>query len=446
MKPLLAAILLAAPLCAQIQVFSLDDASPILLGPSFNLGSAAVAETTEFHFRARNAGIAPASFQTLSVNGAAFSLAQPFTPLTLAPAQSFDFAVRFRPPASGSYSASLAVNSFTSLIRASASPGPAISLTLDGQSTEITGPSLEIRAATGQSLPLALSISNPHPTPLSLSVIALTGDGFSLDALPALPAQLLPGESLPIPATFRAAAPGEFTGILTAGPRRLRLLASVTTPALGRARFVTSSNAPVNGQQLRIRLEFDEPAAVPVSGTLRATFTGAVDDPAILFPNGRREIPFQVPAGSSAASFDGSPETILQTGTTAGSLRLEAITPSSLAVETYNFAPAIVAIDSSSARRNGSTLEIDLTGFDNTRAAGSLNFRFFDRSGNPIGGVITSNIPEIFRSYFDRSPLGGVFRLRAAFPVAGDATIVGSVLVEIANGVGRTELPRLNFP
>jgi hypothetical protein len=446
MKTLLAALLLAFPLAAQIQLLSLDGASPIPLGPSFNLGSAAVAETTEFRFRARNAGIAPAVLQTLSVNGAAFSLAQPFTPLTLAPAQSFDFVVRFLPPAPGSYSASLTANSFTSLIRASASPGPSILLTLDGQSTEITGPSLEIRAATAQSLPIALSLSNPHSAPLSLSVIALTGEGFSLDAAPALPAQLLPGESLALPVTFRAAAPGDYTGLLTAGPRRLRLLASVVTPSLGRARFVTSSPAPANGQQLRIRLEFDEPAAVPASGTLRATFSGAVDDPAVLFPNGRRDIDFQVAAGSRDASFNGAPETIIQTGTTAGSLRLEATAGSSLAVETYNFAPAIVAIDSSSARRNGSTIEIDLTGFDNTRAAGSLNFRFFDRSGNPIGGVITSNIPEIFRSYFDRSPLGGVFRLRAAFPVSGDATIVGSVLVEIANSVGRTELPRLNFP
>jgi hypothetical protein len=36
--------------------------------------------------------------------------------------------------------------------------------------------------------------------------------------------------------------------------------------------------------------------------------------------------------------------------------------------------------------------------------------------------------------------------MRAVFPVTGDATIVGSVLIEIANTVGRTDLQRLTFP
>ena len=105
-----------------------------------------------------------------------------------------------------------------------------------------------------------------------------------------------------------------------------------------------------------------------------------------------------------------------------------------------------MVIDSATARRNGSSLEIDILGFDNTRGAGSLNFRFFDRSGNALGGVITTTPADQFRDYFNQSVLGGVFRLRAAFPVTGDATIVGSVLVEIANAVGRTDLQRLTIP
>ena len=164
-----------------------------------------------------------------------------------------------------------------------------------------------------------------------------------------------------------------------------------------------------------------------------------------MFANGAREVAFAVAAGSRNITFDGAPEAVLQTGTTAGTLRLEAVTETGSAVETYRFDPAPVTVDTAAARRNGAALEIDLTGFDNTRGVGSLNFRFFDRAGNPAG-IVTSTPAEQFKAFFDQSNLGGVFRLRASFPVTGDATMVGSVIVEIANGVGRTDLPRLNFP
>jgi hypothetical protein len=42
--------------------------------------------------------------------------------------------------------------------------------------------------------------------------------------------------------------------------------------------------------------------------------------------------------------------------------------------------------------------------------------------------------------------MGGVFRLRAVFPVAGDVSLVGSVTSEIANAVGRTEIGKLTIP
>jgi hypothetical protein len=91
-------------------------------------------------------------------------------------------------------------------------------------------------------------------------------------------------------------------------------------------------------------------------------------------------------------------------------------------------------------------LEIAISGYDNARTAGSLNFRFFDRSGNNIGGVITAALTDQFKAHFAQSALGGVFRIRASFPVTGDATMVGSVLVEAANAIGRTDLQRLTFP
>jgi hypothetical protein len=441
----LSALLLALPLAAQLQVLSLQGSAPIPVGASIDLGSAAVGAPTEFRFRALNNGPAAVPLQTITVGGAGFSLASPFLPLTLAPAQSHDFSVRFSPIAQGSFSASLTVNGFSSLLRASGVFGPSLFLTNESQTTEITSSSLQVNVAAGQSLTLSLSIGNPHPTPITLSDLAIAGVGFTL-ASPPFPLTIAPGETFPIPVTVGGAAEGETTAVLTLGPRRFSILAVVFRPQLAPVRIIPNDPVPRNGRQLKVRLQLDQPAAVSGSGTLRAVFAGSVDDPAIVFPNGARTIKFDVAAGSRDATFDGAPETVIQTGTTAGTLRLEALTATTIVTESFTFEPGIVVVDEAAARRNGSNLEIDITGFDNTRGVGSLNFRFFDRAGAPLGGVITATPADLFKEHFDRNAAGGVFRLRASFPVTGDATLVGSVFVEMANSVGRTELQRLTFP
>ncbi|MFN0103462.1 MAG: hypothetical protein ACKV2U_15395 [Bryobacteraceae bacterium] len=441
-----ALLLFALPLAAQLQILNIQGSTPVPVGSSVNLGAAAVRDVTEFRFRAVNTGPAAVPLLSITVSGAAFSIGSPFLPLTLAPTQSYDFSVRFSPVAEGSYSASLTVNSFSTLLRATAVLGPSLFLTNGSQTAELTSASLQINVATGQSLTLALSVGNPHATPITLTELAISGSGFTLVNPPPLPLTLPPGDARAIPVSIAASAEGDLAAVLALGPRRFSLLAVVFRPQLAPPRILTGEPTPRNGQQLAIRLQLTQPAIGPGSGTLRATFTGAVDDSAIVFPNGAREIKFDVAAGSRDATFDGDPETVIQTGTTAGTLRLDATTETGVTTETFRFDRGLVVVDNAVARRNGSALEIDITGFDNTRGIGSLNFRFFDRTGNPLGGVVGATPAEQFKAYFDQSELGGVFRLRAAFPVMGDATMVGSVLIEIANPVGRTDLQRLTFP
>ncbi len=439
---LLVAFLLALPLAAQVQVYT---SQGDLLGPSVNLGNAAARDSTEFRFRAVNAGAEAVALQTVAVNGAGFSLGTPFLPVTLGAGQAYEFSVRFAPTGEGSYSASLTVNSFTTLLRATAVPGPSLFLTLGGQTTELTASSLQVNVAVGQSLTVAFSLGNPNAAPIVLNEISITGAGFAVDA-PAAPVTIRPGETVPIPVRITAGAEGDTSGLLVIGPRRFNIIASVFRPQLAPPQIVLGNVLPRNGQQLKIRLQLDQPALGPGSGTLRATFTGATEDAAIVFPNGTREVKFDVAAGSRDATFDGAIETVLQTGTTVGTLRLDATTETGVTTWTYRFDRGAVVVDEAVARRNGSNLEIEITGFDNTREVGSLNFRFFDRAGAPLGGVITTTPADQFRTYFAQSNLGGVFKLRAVFPVTGDATIVGSVLIEIANQVGRTDLQRLSFP
>ncbi len=447
MKVLLMLALIALPTVAQLQVLALNGSGTAAVGASVNLGSAAVGDTAEFRFRALNGGTAPLALTAITVGGTAFSLSAPFVPVTLAAGQGFDFVVRFVPAAEGAYSASLVVNSFSTLLRATAVRGPSLLLTNGSQTTELTAQSMQVNVALGQTLTLAISAGNPHLVPLVLDALSLTGAGFALLNPPALPLTLAPGETLAIPVRITASAEGDAAAVLTVGPRRFSILAVVYRPLLAPPAIVLPvEGVPRNGQQLRIRLRLAEPALGPGSGTLRATFAAEAPDPAIVFPNGTREVKFEVAAGSRDATFDGAAETVLQTGTTAGTLRLDATTETGTTTESYRFDRAPVVVDTATARRNGTALEIDIVGFDNTRGVGSVNFRFFDRAGNPLGGVISTSPGDQFKTYFEQSGLGGVFRLRASFPVTGDATIVGSVLIEMANAVGRTDLQRLNFP
>lgn len=445
MKALLLAAL-CVPAFGQLQVFTLFSDTPAPAGPSVALGTVAIGDVAEFRFRAVNTGGAPLALQTISVSGASFSLATAFTAQTLGPAQSFEFSVRFAPGAVGSYSASLLVNSFSTLLRASAVAGPSLFLTNAGQTSELTASSLQVNIASGQSLTLALSVGNPHATPLTLTEIGVAGPGFSLNDPPPLPLTILPGETRPLPLTISAGAPGDAIAVLSIGARRFSIIAVIFRPLLAAPAILFDTPITGNRQQVKIRLQLAQPASGPGSGVLRAVFTGLADDPAILFSNGLREIPFEAVAGSREITFSGAPETVLQTGTTAGTLRLEAVTETGVTAETYRFERSAVVIEEARARRNGAAVEVEITGYDNVRNTGSLNFRFFDRAGNPMGGVITTTPVDQFRNYFAQSNLGGVFRLLASFPVTGDATIVGSVLVEIANSIGRTDLQRLTIP
>lgn len=442
---LITAFLLALPLAAQLEVLSLHGPAPVPVGPSVNLGAAATGDIAEFRFRAINTGSVPVPLQTVAVSGAAFSLASAFVPLTLAPAQSHNFSVRFAPTAEGSYSAGLTVNAFTSLLRATAVLGPSLFLTNGSETTELTASSLQVNLATSQSLTLALAVGNPHANPIALTELSIGGAGFNLVNPPPMPLTLQPGETRAIPLNLFIATEGDAVALLTIGPRRFSIVAVVFRPKLAPPHILLSGALPENGQQLKVRVQLTQPAIGPGSGTLRASFSGAFDDPAIVFPDGTREIKFEVAAGSRDATFDGAPETVIQTGTTAGTLRLDAATETGVSTESFRFDRGPVVVDEAAARRNGSNLEIDITGFDNTRGAGSLNFRFFDKSGNALG-VVAIAPADLFKAHFEQSNLGGVFRLRASFPVSGDATIVGSALVEIANAVGRTDLPRLMFP
>jgi hypothetical protein len=89
---------------------------------------------------------------------------------------------------------------------------------------------------------------------------------------------------------------------------------------------------------------------------------------------------------------------------------------------------------------------VRVTGFDNTHTAGLLTFTFFDAAGNAIApGAIRTDATASFASYFQSSNLGGVFLLKADFPVTGNPSQVSTFQAQIANSAGTAQTARTAF-
>ncbi len=91
-------------------------------------------------------------------------------------------------------------------------------------------------------------------------------------------------------------------------------------------------------------------------------------------------------------------------------------------------------------------LELEITGFDNTRTLNQLAFTFLTSNGDVIQpGAIRVDTTTDFGKYFANSTLGGSFTLKAIFPVAGVITNIGSTQVEVTNSSGVAQSGKTAF-
>ena len=406
---------------AQILVETPDGFRPA--GASYSLGSTNPGDPLDVRFRA------PAG-ANLAVAGVGFAVRniQP----------SGDFTVRFLPEAEGSFSANLSAGASSVILRGSGLA--AASVVHQGQ-TLFQGGIIDLGSAEVGS-PAATTVLLQNRTSRPLTIPSLSTDFAFANPVP-LPVLLDPGAELALRLTATPSAPGLRTGSLSVAGRSFQLRVTGTLPRLSEARITTEAATVSSGQQVRLRIEFAEPAAAPAAGTLELEFSG--DDPAVRLTTGRLAN-FSVPAGARLARFDDSDEIVLQTGTLAGTIRLLVKTPGRQVQREFVTLFQPVAVDEARATREGSTLVVALSGFDNSRGAASLSFQFADKAGNPLGSAFTVTPENEWRNYYQTSTLGGLFRIRAVFPVAGDASLVSSVTVAMANAVGRTEVGKLSVP
>jgi hypothetical protein len=172
-----------------------------------------------------------------------------------------------------------------------------------------------------------------------------------------------------------------------------------------------------------------------LSMQFRSAAGSAADDEAVRFLRGSSRVAsFEVTEGSAIPL----PELTFQTGTTAGTIVFVAEVGGWTVSSTVEIPPQKVHIEKLRLVKNGSMLEVEITGFDNTRTVDALVFSFYTAAGVMVQpGFLRVGAAGDFQKHFAGSAAaGGSFTLKAVFPVAGMMTEIASAQVSLTNSAG----------
>jgi hypothetical protein len=417
----------------------------------YDLGTVSAGDPAAARFRLRNSSNAPATLTLLAVAGAGFSLASaPSLPMSLNAQTTVDFAVSFRATDTGSYSAVLRSDGISVLLTMAVVPSLSYAVeTAVGKQALGAAPVDLGEVELGQSSLLHFDIENRSIQALTVPAIAVGTGDFALSGVAPGGKLLQPGETTGFDVQFRPSEAGARSGVLTINSRGYTLAGTGITPPLPKPRIRIDLPQAASAQQGSVTVNLDGPARSSGSGTLtldlEAASPGAADA-AIAFASGGRTASFAFQPGDSQGRFGGQTAALFQTGTTAGTLTVTAQLGGATDRQTVTIAPAPVGLSAADATKSAGSIEIRITGYDNTRTAGQLSFTFFDVGGNIIApGTIRGDGAAAFSRFFQGSDLGGTFLLRALFPVTGDSSAVASFSAEITNSAGTAVTAKARF-
>jgi hypothetical protein len=434
----LLALLLAPAAHAQFNLFlvvgDVEQAAPAV----YDFGSVYAGEFALAHFRLRNISSAAATVTVLSAAGVGFTMSPVALPAGLAPRGTIDFGVSFSAPDSGAYSAALRSEGIAMLLTATVAPrltygvdpptGMAFPGLLDFGSV--------VRGAAAQ---CRITIQNRTQLVLTVPAISVQGTDFALLGTPPSGQALGPRQGGEFTIVFTPHSAGLLRGSLTLGDRSYPVLGTGADPPLPKPTVWLDLNQAASAQQGALIVRFDAAAQTSGTGTATLDFRGPADA-AIAFAAGGRIVTFPIAPGDTQAILP------FQTGTTAGVLTFTAQIGGATGQQSVTIAKAPPGVTSAQGVRLAGTLAVSITGFDNTRSLGALSFTFYDAAGNAIApGAIGKDATADFAQYFAGSDLGGVFLLRAVFPVTGDAAVVASCAVTLSNSAGSTKTERTFF-
>ena len=434
----LAGAWLLAPcaLMAQLELYVVEGGAERRVASSFDMGAVEIGGSVETAFRLRNPGPAAVRLERLAVAGSGFTpLNLPATPATMFAGASADFGVRFQPAVAGASSANLRINDDIVLLLGAGLAGPTL---LDGGTALAAGATIDFgRLETGSSTTRRFTLENRTGAPIQVTNVTVSGAGFSGGNGIVTPVSLAPRQSAAFDVVCAPETAGAAAGALEVNRVVYPLRGDAVAPPLLQPQISIAPQTLASGQQARLSIRFAAPSPANGAGQLRLDFQGAAD-PAVGFlsPAGRT-VSFSVRQGEDTARFGDATGIDFQTGSTAGEVAFTATLGAWTERSSFSIAPAAAVIDSARALRSASSIDLTLNGFDNTRSAGALSFTFLDRTGQMLGGgPIRANASADFTRHFETANAGGLFALRAVFPVSGAVSQIDSVDVELANSAG----------
>jgi hypothetical protein len=232
--------------------------------------------------------------------------------------------------------------------------------------------------------------------------------------------------------------------------------APVSTPTV----TGVGSTAPP-AQQPAISVQLAQPYPTDLTGTITLTFApaaGNVDDPSIQFSTGGRSVTFTIPAGQTTAVF--STATVsLGTGTVAGTITLTLhfsvangldVTPNPAPTQVITIAPQAPVITKVTTTSSSGGIEVDVTGFSNTREMVSATFTFQAASGTTLqGGTQTITVGPLFATWYGDATsdqYGSQFTFAQTFNISGSSSGVASVSVTLTNTQGTSPATTTTVP
>jgi hypothetical protein len=278
----------------------------------------------------------------------------------------------------------------------------------------------------------------------------VTGAGFKLSGPSPGGTVVQPGASVTFALQFSPTADGVFAGSLAIDTRNYALTGTGVEPASPQPILTISLAQPDSAQQGTVAINFASAANTSGIGTVTLTFVPAAAlsavpaDSGIVFASGGTSATFTVSAGAMQGRFGTLLTAPFETGTTTGTLTITAQLGSNQDQQSIAILPAAVGVTAAQAERSVGSIEVDLTGFDNTRTAGALAFTFYNAAGSAVAPPVQADGSANFASYF-KNTAGGTFELKAVFPVLGDTTQITSFQAMLTNSAGTATTTRTSF-
>ena len=446
---LLLALAAACPGWGQFELYLVNGNIEQPLGRAYDLGGVEPGASITTPFRIRNISTSTATLDLLAVRGTGFAFGKtPAVPVVLPPAQAFDFTVVFQAAGSGAFSAALESVGISVILSASVLPELTCQVIASSSAQPCTSAPIDFGTLVlGASSSRDIVLLNQTHTPLIAPVPSVSGAGFSLVVSTAGGTLVPPGGSVTFQIQFAPAADGVLAGTLSLDSRAYSLTGTGVDPPLPQPRISITLPRAESAEQGTVAIHLSAAAQSGGAGTVTLGFVpiaNAPADPAIAFASGGQSAAFTVGAGDTEGHFGSGLAMPFQTGTTAGTLTVSVQLGANTDQQSIAIAPAAVGFDAARGTRLAGSVEIDLTGFDNTRSAGALSFTFFDASGNPIGAPVPADGSDAFASYY-RNSAGGAFALKAVFPVVGNASQIAAFQAVLTNSAGTAATLRVNF-